>query len=210
MGDAVVQAANWRLIAFGELALLLLSSIGLVYLGAQPKAVPHLVQVDKLGAPTYLGPADRGGHDFKPPPASLHYHLRRFITDTREISSDPAIVKRNWLDAYKLVTPNGANQLSAYVKESNPFEQLDHQVRVSIQVNVLVQISQETWQADWTETTWDDHGNVIGTAVWRGNFHVLLRLPDSEEQLAQNPLGLFIDELHWARLANSDGRTTTP
>ena len=101
MGAATVQAANWRLIALIALGLLLLSNIGLAYLGVQPKAVPHLVQIDKLGAPTYIGPIDRGAaRDVKPPAVSLQYHLRRFITDTREISSDPAIVKRNWLDAY--------------------------------------------------------------------------------------------------------------
>jgi len=211
MGAAVVQAANWRLVAVAELALLLVASIGMVYLGSLPKAVPHLVQVDKIGAPSYFGPVDRAAfRDFKPPVASLQYHLRRFVTDTREISSDRAVLKRNWFDVYKLVTPNAANQLNAYVKENNLFERVERQVRVSIQINLTVPISQETWQVDWTETTWDEHGNQTATAVWRGNFRVLLKPPDSEEQLALNPLGLFIDELHWARLTTSDGRTTTP
>jgi type IV secretory pathway TrbF-like protein len=211
MGGATVHAANWRLIAFALAGLQFFSFAGLIYLGAQPKAIPHIVEIDKLGQPTYLGPLDRSAlRDFKPSTASLHYHLRRFVTDTREISSDAAVLKRNWFDAYKLVTADGANQLNAYVKDSNPFEQLERQVRVSIQVNVIVQISQDTWQVDWTETTWDEHGNPTGTAVWRGNFHVLLRVPDAAEQLALNPLGLFIDELHWARLSTTDGRTTAP
>jgi type IV secretion system protein VirB5 len=211
MGGTTVQAANWRLATFAALALNLVSCLGLIYLGAQPKAVPHLIQVDRLGAPTYLGPIERAtAKDFKPTPASLQYHLRRFVADTREISSDAAVLKHNWYDAYRLVTPNGANQLSAYVKGSDPFEKLQRQVRVSVQVNVVVQISRETWQVDWTETTWDDHGNPTDTAIWRGTLHVLLQVPDSEEQLATNPLGLFIDELHWARLTTTDGRTTTP
>jgi type IV secretion system protein VirB5 len=210
MGDAVVRAANWRLIAFGELALLFVSTVGLIILGAQPKAVPHIVEVDKLGAATYLGPADKTAlRDFKPSAASLQYHLRRFVSDTREISSDVAVLKRDWLDAYKLVTPNAANQLSAYVRESDPFKQIEAQVRVSIQVNVVVPVSRETWQVEWTETDWDDHGNPTGTSTWRGNFRILLRVPDSEEELASNPLGLFIDEFHWARLSDA-GRTTTP
>jgi type IV secretory pathway TrbF-like protein len=211
MGGATVQAANWRLITFALAGLLLFSAAGNIYLGAQPKAIPYIVEVDKLGQPTYLGPLDRAAfRDFKPSTASLHYHLRRFVTDTREISSDVAVLKRNWVDAYKLLTADGANQLNAYVKTNNPFEQLERQVRVSIQINVIVQISQDTWQVDWTETTWDEHGNPTATDVWRGNFHLLLRVPGSAEQLALNPLGLFIDELHWARLSTTDGRTTTP
>jgi type IV secretion system protein TrbF len=203
MGATVVQAHNWRLIAFGEIGLLLAAMLGLVYLGAQPKAIPHIVQVDKVGAPTYLGPIDRVSQaDVSPSSASLQYHLRRFVADTREISSDVAVLKRNWLDAYKLVTPNAANQLNAYVRDSDPFKRLEAQVRVSVQVNVVVPISKETWQVDWTETSWDDTGNSTGSAIWRGNFRILLRTPESEEDLAANPLGLFIDELHWARLTD--------
>ena len=207
MGATTVQAANWRLATFGLVLLQVFDAIALVYLGAQPKAVPYLVEVDKLGQPAYLGPLDRAAlRDFKPSTASLHYHLRRFISDTREISSDAAVLKRNWIDAYKLVTPNGANQLNAYVHDSNPFDQFERQVRVSIQVTVIVQVTQDTWQVDWTETTWDEHGNPTDSAAWRGNFHVLLRVPESADELALNPLGLYIDELHWARLSTATER----
>jgi len=202
MGTATVQAANWRLATFALIVLQLFDYGALLYLAAQPKAIPHIVEVDKLGQPKYLGPIDRSAlRDFKPSTASLHYHLQRFILDTREISSDPAVLKRNWLDAYKLVTSSGANQLNAYVHDNNPFEQLQAQVRVSIQVSVIVQITQDTWQVDWTETNWDDHGNTTSTSPWRGTFHVLLRVPENADQLALNPLGLYIDELHWERIS---------
>ena len=97
------------------------------------------------------------------------------------------------------------------MKEHNPFDQLEKQVRVSVQVTSIVPISKETWQADWTETTWDEHGNQTGSTTWRGTFHILLRLADTAEKLEVNPLGLFIDELHWTRLSTiADGRTTNP
>jgi type IV secretion system protein VirB5 len=209
MGSTLVHAKNWRLAAFALIGLVLVSMIGLIYLGAQPKAVPLVVAVDKLGAPTYLGPVDQAARDFKPSTASLQYHLRRFVDDTRSISSDPAVLKRNWLDAYKLVTPNGANQLNAYVKDANPFKRLDDEIRMSVQVNVTVPLSRDTWQVEWTETTWDKNGNPTASAVWRGNFHVLIHLPEGEEDLAANPLGLFIDEFNWARLQDA-GRNNTP
>ena len=209
MGSAVVHAKNWRLAAFAQLGLHLFAMIGLIYLGAQPKTVPLVVEVDKLGAPRYVGAVDQAARDFKPSPVSLQYHLRRFVDDTRSISSDAAVLKRNWLDAYKLVTPSGANQLNAYVHDAGPFKQLDDQVRVSVQVTVVVPLSAETWQVDWTETTWDQSGNPTNASAWRGNFRIVLRPPESEEDLAANPLGLFIDEFHWARLQDAV-RNTTP
>ena len=132
MGAAVVQAANWRRATFAVLALVALEAVGLVVLGAQPKAIPHLIQVDKLGAAAYLGPLERASlKDFQPPPASFEYHLRRFVSDTREISSDVAVVQRNWLDAYRLVTQNGANQLNAYVRDHDPIRRSESKARIS-------------------------------------------------------------------------------
>ena len=171
MGAATVQAANWRLAAFALIGPPLVALIGVIYLGAQPKASRTSSRSTSSAQPKYLGPLDRDAlRDFKPTTASIQYHLRRFVSDTREISSDAAVLKRNWLDAYKLVTQNGANQLNAYVRDNNPFEQLKAQVRVTLQVNVIVPITRDTWQVDWTETTWDDHGNATSTATWRGTF----------------------------------------
>src|SRR5450432_4874499 len=96
MGSAVVQARNWRLTTLFSLGLVLLSLVGMVYLGAQPKAVPHIVQVDRIGAPTYFGPIGQSVRDYHPTDAVLKYHLRRFIDETRTVSSDAAVMKRNW------------------------------------------------------------------------------------------------------------------
>src|SRR5262245_35587667 len=66
IGSAVVQARNWRLATFGALSLVLFSIAGLVYLGAQPKTVPHIVEIDKIGAPSYRGPAGRAARAYQP------------------------------------------------------------------------------------------------------------------------------------------------
>jgi type IV secretory pathway TrbF-like protein len=199
MGSALIQARNWRLTAFAALAIVLVALIGIIFLGAQPKAVPHIVQVDKLGAPTYLGPVGQATRDYRPADAVLKYHLRRFIDDTRSISSDAAVMKRHWVDAYTLITQSAGNQLSAYAQQAEPFKRLLDE-RVSVDVFALVQLSQETWQADWRETSWDKGGTESGATIWRGTFRVLLRMPESDERLLTNPIGLYIDEFHWSRV----------
>ncbi len=199
MGAAVVQARNWRLATLLSLGLVLVALVGVVYLGAQPKAVPHIVQVDRIGAPTYLGAVGQSAREYKPSDASLKYHLRRFISATRTISSDAAVMKRNWIDAYTLITPSAANHLNAYAQQSDPFKRAE-QERVGIDVASVVQLSADSWQSDWIEKTWDKAGNEIASAVWRGTFRVVVRPPESEEQLAANPIGLFIDEFHWSKV----------
>jgi type IV secretion system protein TrbF len=199
MGAAIVQARNWRLATLLSLGLVLVSLIGTIYLGAQPKAVPHIVQVDRIGAPTYLGPVGQAARDWKPSDAALKYHLRRFIAETRSISSDAAVMKRNWIDAYALITQSAANHLNAYAQQTDPFKR-GAEERVSVDVATVVQLSADTWQADWVEKTWDKAGNEAASAVWRGTFRVLVRPPENDEQLAANPIGLFVDEFHWSKV----------
>ena len=199
MGGAVIQARNWRLATLLALGLVLVSLAGTIYLGAQPKAVPHIVQVDKIGAPTYIGPIGQSAREYRPGDATIKYHLRRFIDQTRSVSSDPAVVRKNWTDAYTVITPNAANQLGAYAERNDPIKRAQD-ARVTVDVSSIVQVSKETWQADWEEKTWDKAGNQVGSAVWRGTFKVLLRTPESEDQIATNPIGLYIDEFHWSKV----------
>ena len=199
MGTALAQAYNWRLAALLSLGLVFVALVGTIYLGAQPKAVPHIVQVDRLGAPAYLGPAGQSAREWRPTDAVLKYHLRRFITDTRAISSDVVVMKRAWTDAYTLITPAAANHLSAFAQQTDPIRR-GAEERVTVDISAIVQLSAETWQVDWVEKSWDGGGEETTSAIWRGVFRVLVRVPETEEQLATNPIGLFIDEFHWSKV----------
>src|SRR5437868_4842006 len=84
-------------------------------------------------------------------------HMRaRQEWDTRTISSDAAVIKKNWVDAYALVTPRGGNMLTAYVSkpENEPFRRSQEE-RVSTEILALVRVSADTWQIDWRESQWD-------------------------------------------------------
>ena len=199
MGTSLAQAYNWRLAALLALGLVFVALIGTIYLGAQPKAVPHIVQIDRLGAPTYLGPVGQAARDWQPTDAVLKYHLRRFIADTRTVSSDIIVMKRYWTDAYTLITASAANHLSAFAQATNPLKRGEEE-RVAVEVSSVVQVSAQTWQVDWVERSWDKAGEETATAIWRGVFRVLVRVPETEEQLAANPIGLFIDEFHWSKV----------
>jgi type IV secretion system protein VirB5 len=199
MGTAVVQAQNWRIATLASLGLVFVSLLGTLYLGTQPKVVPHIVQLDRIGAPTDLGPVGQSARDYKPSEASIKYHLRRFIVSTRTISSDAAVMKQYWLDAYALITQNAANHLNAYAQQSDPFKRRQRE-RVSVDVAAVVQLSADTWQADWLEKAGDKDGNEGDGTVWRGTFRIVVKTPESEEQLALNPIGLFIDEFHWSKV----------
>jgi type IV secretion system protein VirB5 len=115
------------------------------------------------------------------------------------VSSDPAILKKNWLDAYNLITQNAANNLNTYAEKAEPFKRMLAE-RVSVDVLSTVQISRDSWQVDWREISSDKNGNQISSTVWRGTFRVIVRPPTTDEQIAVNPIGLLIDEFHWSKM----------
>ena len=200
IGSAVVQAKNWRLATFATLLFVALPSVGgMIYLGAQPKMVPHIVEIGGDGGATYRGESGKSWEKFKPSDPSIKYHLQRFIQDTRLISSDAGVIKQNWLDAFKLVSPKGANTLSAFVQKNDPFIRASKE-RVSVDILSMVRVSEESWQVDWKESQWGVMGEPTGESYWRGIYKVVLQQPATEKQLASNPIGLFIDEFNVAQI----------
>jgi type IV secretion system protein VirB5 len=109
------------------------------------------------------------------------------------------MMKRAWTDAYTLITPAAANHLSVFAQQTDPIRRSAKQ-RVIVDISSVVQLSAETWQVDWVEKSWDGGGEETTSAIWRGVFRVLVHVPQTEEQLATNPIGLFIDEFHWSKV----------
>jgi len=110
IGASTVQAANWRYIAFGAVAISLVLSGGMVWLSAQNRVVPYVVEVDNTGEPKALGPAAQA---YNPSDAQIAWFLARFITNIRSLSIDPVLVRSNWLEAYDFATDHAAQYLNA-------------------------------------------------------------------------------------------------
>jgi len=198
MGNARSQARNWRMATFASLLLLTFAILGIIYLGSLPKAVPHIVEVDKLGHAVYAGPAGLSWRNYTPTDASKRYHLRRFVENTRSLSADPIVTRNSWTDAYKLLTQSGASVLSEFARENNPFARMKDE-RVEVGINSIIPISPDSWSIEWTETRWGTRGNQMGRESWKGIFNLTFHEPKTEQQLIDNPIGLFIDSFSWAR-----------
>lgn len=194
IGSARVQAMNWRLMALGGLALSTGLSAGLVWQSMQSRVVPFVVEVDRLGEPRALQPADR---DYRPTDPQIAWHLARFITDVRTIALDPVLMRQNWLSAYDFVTPRGARFLGDYARSADPFGEVGTRT-VSVQVTSVVRASDRSFQVEWTESDYE-RGNPAGTSHWTAMISVVVRPPPSAEVLRKNPLGLYVDAIDWSQ-----------
>ena len=194
IGSARVQARNWRLMAFGCLGLSTALSGGVLWQSLQSRVVPYVVEVDKLGEPRAVSPAETRFHPSDP---QVAWFLSRFITDVRSVSLDPVLMRRDWLSAYDFTTRRGASFLGDYARAADPFGQVGNKT-VSVQVTSVVRASDRSFQVKWIETAYE-RGSQVGSDHWTAMLTVVLAAPSRADTLRKNPLGLYVDAVDWSR-----------
>lgn len=193
MGAARVQAANWRMMAFGCLGLAVASSAALVWRSLQSTVTPYVVEIGAEGEARAVRPAIA---DYRPSDAQIAHHLARFIENVRGLSVDPVIVRQNWLAAYDYATDKGAIALNDYARLNDPFAEVGRKSR-AVEVVSVVRASDGTFQARWTERTYE-HGSLSATRRFTALLTVILNPPRDAETLRKNPLGLYVHGLNWS------------
>ena len=194
IGSARVQARNWRLIAFSNLALAGGVAAALVWQSLSGTIVPWVVQVDRFGAAQAVAPAIA---DYRPTDPQIAWHLARFIEEVRGITADPVIIRQNWLQAYEFVTDKGALALNDYARANDPFGKVGR-VQVATDVSSVIRASGEVLPR-----------RVDGAPLreWCAGCHRTLdrhsdhrcRAPARRRAPTQNPLGVFVHAINWSK-----------
>lgn len=203
IGSARVQARNWRLAAFGCLSLSATLVVANVWQSMQSRVAPYVVEVDRLGEARSVAPAIQ---NYKPTDGQIAWHLGRFISQVRSVSTDPVLVKRNWLDAYDFTTDRAAIFLNDYARANDPFAGIGAR-SVSVQVTSVVRASDTSFQVKWTENIYE-RGSLAKTERWTAMLTIMMQPPRTADALRKNPLGLFVNAIDWSR--ELDGAPAAP
>lgn len=205
IGSARLQARNWQIMAFGCLGLAAALSGGLLWQGMQSRVVPYVVEVDRLGEPRAVAPADR---DYQPTDPQVAWFLSHFITEVRSVSLDPVLMRGDWLSAYDFATRRGAVFLGAYARQSDPFANVGERT-VSVQVTSVVRASDRSFQIKWIETAFE-RGNQTGVSHWTAILTLVMAPPVRADDLRKNPLGIYVDAIDWSRELEPAATATSP
>lgn len=194
MGSAVLSARAWRTTAFAALAAAALSGVGLTAVALQKRTFVHVVEVSPEGQVMAVrATTDR----WTPTNAQIAHHLSRFVVLVRSLPTDGVVLRENWLDAYKFLTPQAAAQLNEMAREDDPFLSLGRVGR-TVHVRSVIARSDRSWEVNWIERA----TNATGTSdpqVYSGVFTVSTRPPRNADEIAANPLGLLISDFSWSR-----------
>ena len=194
IGSARVQARNWRLMAFGLLALSAGLSAALVWQSASGSIVPWVVQVDRLGQAQAVEPATAG---YRPTDPQIAFHLARFGEEVRSIPADAIVVRQNWLRAYDFTTAPGAQALNDYARANDPFAKVGKQ-QVAVDVSSVIRASPDSFRVAWTERRYQD-GSLAETSRWTAILTVVVQPPRDAEALRKNPLGIYVNAINWSK-----------
>ena len=194
IGDARVQAKNWRLAFFGMLALSSGLAVGLVWQSARGTITPWVVQIDKLGQAQTVAPAQA---DYRPTDPQIAWHLARFIEQVRSVPADPVVLRQNWLEAYNYVTDKGALALNDYARINDPFGKIG-KAQIAVEVSSVIRASDDSFRIAWTERHYVDDA-LAATERWSAILTIVVQTPTDADRLKKNPLGLYVHALNWSK-----------
>jgi len=194
IGSARAQARNWRLAAFGAMALAALALGGFIYTANQTRIATYVVAVNERGQPGRIVLADKL---YQPTTSEIAYFLADWVSLVRSKSTDGVVIRGNWQRAYNFITPQAELTLNIFARSNDPFAKVGEEAR-TIEVETVLPRSKDTYQVTWRETLYTN--GAPGTPeTWTGLFGVRIAPPQTEQALRANPLGIFITSFQWSR-----------
>lgn len=194
MGSAVLSARAWRSIAFGSLALAAVMGLSLTAVAMQKRTFVHVVEVDPQGQVMSVRVADGR---WAPSETEIASQLGRFIRMVRSLPTDGVVLRENWLEAYRFLTPQAAAHLTQIARDEDPFLMLGRVGR-TVQVRSILARSDHSWEVSWIERNTNETGSTE-PQTYTGVFTVTTQAPANADQIAVNPLGILISDFSWSR-----------
>jgi type IV secretion system protein VirB5 len=194
VGSARAQMRSWRLIAFGLVGVVAIVGTDNLRIRLQATVTPFLVEIDRTGA--LLG-IDQATGSRKLSDVQLAYQLGRFVTNFRSKSIDPVVIKQNWLDAYAFASGQARQTLNDQANRNDPFADIGHKA-VSVEINSVVRLSDNSMQARWTERAYDD-GALTSTDRYVGILTLAEHPARTETELRANPFGFTVDAISFTK-----------
>lgn len=188
IGSGVIQAKNWRIIAFLSTFISLVILGLLFYILALKKDKVFIAEVLADGRVVNVSSLQI---NYNPTVAQKEYFIFQFVENIRNLPLDPVVAKKNWLKAYDFLTTRASNKLNELFRQQNPVKILGKKT-ITVKINDINPISDSTFQVNWIETIVDVSGMEEANIQYSGVFTIVTKQPTTQEEILKNPLGIFI------------------
>lgn len=200
MGSLVMQAYNWRKMAFILSLLLLILIIALIISNSQPKYIPYIVEVGEFAVTNVA----KATSSYQPREAQIKHYLIKFVEKIRSLSVDQEVNKK-WLnEAYSFLTPKTANKFDQYFTLDATLNMLKAGHSKTVAVNSFTQVTDNCYQLQWVEETYDSGGVLLTKEKFTGFATIKIVAPTQEPSILQNPLGIWLTDFAWSRVMTDE------
>lgn len=195
IGNARVQASNWRLIALLTLLILGLTIGGLVYVVKTVPVKTYIVEIDSYSMP---GRVQLASDHYEPTDAQVGYFVGQVVRLVRQRPMDPVVLRNNWTRAFRFLAADAVSAMNAYASEDSGLSEAQRNTARVVQISNILQKSKNTYQVRWIERTFAN-GIERQRDQYTGLFHVNFRPPHNEVDVFHNPLGVYITSFSWSK-----------
>ncbi|EHH1077070.1 type IV secretion system protein [Vibrio parahaemolyticus] len=190
IGSAVSSAHSWKLAAFAAFFVAGFSVMGVSYIGAQSKVEPFAVALANDEALPLSPMQSMSDTQLK---RVYVANIRSFIENMRSVYVDINAGKGAITKAYAYLRQGDPAhaQITTQFKQKTPFERAETEL-VKVDVSTVLPLSDNTYQAEWTETLTSPTGQALGVEHFKATLNTYVEPPQTRAAMAVNPLGFFI------------------
>lgn len=194
----------WQILAILSLMITLAAVGGIIHIGSQSKFIPYVVQIDHLGEAIAVSRADMAA---PADPRVIHASVASFINDLRMVTPDIALQRRAIFRAYAMLSSDDPATAKTNVwlngtDTSSPFKRAANET-VNIEIVSVIPQSPETWQVIWRESVYDRQGHPKEPPFIMRALLTIYSIDSTanttEEQIRNNPLGIYVRDYSWAK-----------
>jgi type IV secretory pathway TrbF-like protein len=196
-GSYIAQAHAWRLTALASIGVAFVAVAGVVWIGAQNRVVPYVVQTDRLGDAIAISRADISS---PADPRLIRSQLARWVDDVRSVYVDVAAEKHIINEAYAMVDRNaaGSTALNDWFSRNDPFKRAQDDT-VGVAVESVLPLSGNTWRVEWREDKRTRQGGLEASQHWQATIAVSVNPPTDDAAILVNPTGLYVESFDWSQ-----------
>lgn len=198
LGTVVTNAKHWRLAFFAVLFVTLALTGGIVYAMTRSLVEPVIITVDKTtGVTNVIGKAS--AQTYVPQQAEIAYFLSHLVRLLRTVPLDPVVVKSQWNEAYRFLRQSAATKLNAWARlPDSPLSKVGQET-VTLQMQSVLPIAADTYELRWSQSVYGREGTLIESSTWTATFTLEFEPPKTEDEIAVNPLGIYVRDFEWHR-----------
>ena len=194
-GEIIEQNYNLRRLLIGMMLVIVALGGALCYKSVSENYLVYVVETDiKTGEVRNVGTVSRM-ENYTPNDQVYAYFIRQFVMDTRNIPLDEVVYKNQLRNAFGFLTKDGATILDSRLRAEN--RQIG---RETVQISITSLIPMEggkSYQVRWNEVKYTTGQGGKKVTPYTGVFTTEIIKSEDKEQLAVNPLGLYISDFRW-------------